>query len=235
MYTLTHFRLCPLSRSVRIALAELEAETDFVEEFPWEWRDGFLAVNPAGELPVLHRESGPAICGFYAVSEYLDDTFRGDGGGDGDAAAEVPLFPGAAEQRAEVRRLVDWFHGKMNREVTRELLVEKIYSRMQVNAPQAPDTDVLRAIRANLRYHMSYIAHLADQRSWLAGETLSLADMAAAAHLSCADYLGEVPWEDFPAVKAWYARIKSRKTFRPLLTDRLPGTPPPLIYTDLDF
>lgn len=231
MYVLTHFRLCPLSRSIRIALGELDLEADFLEEFPWEWREEFLALNPAGELPVLQVAAGATVCGAYAVSEFLaDDQSRGETPREDD-----PLFPGHVAQRAEVRRLVDWFHGKMNREMTRELLAEKVYSRMRPDVPQSPDTGVLRAVRANLRYHMSYISHLADARGWLAGEELSFADMAAAAHLSCADYLGEVPWEDYPAVKTWYSRIKSRKSFRPILADRLPGSPPPLNYTDLDF
>lgn len=231
MYTLTHFRLCPHSRSIRIALDELDITADFVEEFPWEWREEFLALNPAGELPVLQNESGLLACGAYAISEYLSDELtRGD-----EPNEDAPLFSGDLARRAEVRRLVDWFHNKMNREMTRELLSEKVYARMRTDVPHSPDTGVLRAIRANLRYHMSYIAHLADQRTWLAGDDLSFADMAAAAHLSCADYLGEVPWDDFPAVKTWYARIKSRRAFRAILTDRLPGTPPPLIYTDLDF
>lgn len=231
MQTLTHFRLCPLSRSIRVALSELDLEVDLVEEFPWEWREEFLALNPAGELPVLQLQGGVAVCGAYAISEFLaDETGSGDDDHDG-----KPLFPGTAKDRGEVRRLVDWFHGKMNREMTRELLTEKVYARMRPDVPLAPDTGVLRAIRANLRYHLSYIGHLADERSWLAGDTLSFADMAAAAHLSCADYLGEVPWEDFPAVKIWYARIKSRKSFRQILADRLPGVPPPLTYADLDF
>jgi glutathione S-transferase len=231
MYSLTHFRLCPHSRSIRVALGELETEVELVEEFPWEWREAFLALNPAGELPVLQTGTSVAICGAYAISEFLADEQAAD-----EAPREDgPLFPGSAAKRAEVRRLVDWFHGKMNREVTRELLAEKVYSRMRPDVPQAPDTGVLRAIRANLRYHMSYLAHLADQHGWLAGDDLSFADMAAASHLSCADYLGEVPWDDYPAVRTWYSRIKSRKAFRPILTDRLPGVPPPLIYTDLDF
>ncbi|MDO9381502.1 MAG: glutathione S-transferase family protein [Hyphomicrobiaceae bacterium] len=230
MYSLTHFRLCPHSRSIRVALGELETEVELVEEFPWEWREAFLALNPAGELPVL-QTGASVVCGAYAISEFLAD----ERAGEETPREDGPLFPGNPAKRAEVRRLVDWFHGKMNREVTRELLAEKVYSRMRPDVPQAPDTGVLRAIRANLRYHMSYLTHLADQHGWLAGDDLSFADMAAAAHLSCADYLGEVPWDDFPSVRTWYSRIKSRKAFRPILTDRLPGLPPPLIYTDLDF
>ena len=230
MHKLTHYRLCPHSRSVRLALAELAIEVTLAEEQPWQWRPAFLQLNPAGDLPVLEIMGGPILCGAYAISEYLSEERRWhppDG-------RHVALFPRNTEDRAEVRRLVDWFAGKLDREVTRELLIEKVYARER-EPSHAPDAAALRAIRSNLRYHLSYASYLADQRRWLAGDELSFADMAAAAHLSVLDYLGEVPWEDYPVAKLWYARLKSRPSFRALLADRIPGVPPPLHYTDLDF
>jgi glutathione S-transferase len=229
MHTLTHFRLCPFSRAIRLALGELDMEVELVEERPWEWRPEFLALNPAGELPVLQLEDGPTLCGAYAISEYL-----GESAGEPDAAP-LALFPGDPAERAEVRRLVDWFNGKLNREVTQELLNEKVYARLQPGGHMTPDTDVLRAIRTNLRYHLSYIGHLAERRRWLAGEDMSFADLAAAAQLSSVDYLGEVPWEEFAAAKVWYARLKSRRAFRSILADRVPGATPPTHYANLDF
>jgi glutathione S-transferase len=228
MHTLTHFRLCPLSRSVRLALAELGIAVELGEERPWEWRPQFLAINPAGELPVLALDGGPVLCGAYAIAEHLGEEpgQAADGG-----QPPVRLFPGTRAQKAEVRRLVDWFHRKFDREVTQELLVDKVYPAMA----DGTDTDALRAIRANLRYHMSYISHLADQRRWLAGDEMTFADIAAAAHLSTVDYLGEAPWGQFPLAKTWYARMKSRPAFRSLLADRMPGKPAPPHYADLDF
>ena len=238
MSKLIHFRLCPFSRAIRIALAELDIETELVEERPWEWRAELLALNPAGELPVLQDDAGHVLCGAYAISEFLGEAAPGEAEAPA-AKAEVPpplaLFPGGREDRAEVRRLVDWFNGKFNREVTQELLQEKVYARLQPGANPHPDADVLRAIRANLRYHMGYINHLMHQRRWLAGDELSFADIAAAAHVSLVDYLGEVPWEEFAAAKVWYARLKSRRSFRALLADRVPGTLPATHYADLDF
>jgi len=231
MHKLTHFRLCPLSRSVRIALAEVEIAVELVEERPWEWRPAFLALNPAGELPVLEIERGPILCGAYAISEYLAEELKRSFK-DGRAA---PLFPGSRENRAEIRRLVDWFHGKLNREVTRELLDERLYGHLKSGSGHAPDADILRAIRSNLRYHLSYLNYLAHQRPWLAGEEMSFADFAAAAHLSSIDYLGEVPWDDYSVAKSWYARLKSRPAFRSILADRMPGAPPSNSYADLDF
>jgi glutathione S-transferase len=231
MHKLIHFRLCPFSRAIRIALAELDVETELVEERPWEWRAELLALNPAGELPVLQDDAGHVFCGTYAISEYLGEAPPADA----EEPAPLVLFPGTREDHAEVRRLVDWFNGKFNREVTQELLQEKVYARLQPGANPRPDADVLRAIRTNLRYHMSYINHLMHQRRWLAGDELSFADIAAAAHVSLVDYLGEVPWEEFAAAKDWYARLKSRRSFRALLADRVPGTVPATHYADLDF
>ena len=234
MHTLTQFRLCPFSRAVRLALAEQSIEVELVEERPWEWRPEFLALNPAGELPVLQIEGGPALCGAYAISEYLAEGEPAPAAESHDVEA-FPLFPGDRAERAETRRLVDWFNGKFYREVTHELLQEKVYARLQPHAAFTPDVDFLRAIRTNLRYHMSYITYLADRRRWLAGEELSFADLAAAAHLSTVDYLGEVPWDEFAIAKVWYARLKSRRAFRTLLADRVPGTIASAHYADLDF
>jgi glutathione S-transferase len=231
MHKLTHFRLCPFSRAIRIALAELDMEVELSEERPWEWRAEFLALNPAGELPVLQIADGPTLCGVYAISEYLGEATPEDP----DDERILPLFPGTREERAEVRRLVDWFNGKFHREVTHELLAEKVYARLQPAAGLTPDADILRAIRSNLRYHMSYVDHLADRRRWLAGDELSFADLAAAAHVSSVDYLGEVPWDEFETAKVWYARLKSRRAFRSILADRVPGATPATHYANLDF
>ena len=232
MSLLTHFPFCPFSRSIRIALGELDIAYDLAEERPWEWRPEFLSLNPSGDLPVLQLSDGTVLAGAYAISEYLGEMVR-------QAPVEErlkDLYPGTAEDRAEVRRLVHWFHGKLDSEVSRDLLREKLYARLRLDqTAQAPDAELMRALRANLRYHLGYISYLADQRRWLAGEALSFADLAAAGHLSALDYLDEVPWDHHPAARDWYQRIKSRASFRPLLADRAVGVPPPVHYSDLDF
>ena len=232
MARLTQFNLCPFSRSIRLALGELEIYFDLAEELPWAWRAAFLALNPAGDLPVLELGDGLIVFGVYAISEYLGETTRRSAPEDrvGD------LFPGSDEDRAEVRRLVDWFHRKLDREVTRDLLREKVEARLRSERSSTrPDPELMRALRANLRYHMSYVGYLADQRRWLAGDEMSFADLAAAGHLSCLDYLDEVPWDSYPAARDWYVRVKSRPSFRPLLAERVAGIAPPAHYENLDF
>lgn len=232
MLRLVHYALCPFSRSVRLALGECGLIVELEEERPWAWRREFLQLNPAGTLPVLIERHGFVIAGAYAVSEFLSET---QGKRNGEAPPRDILFPGGPGERAEVRRLVDWFHVKMDQEVSRYLLEEKLYQRFADFGRRSPDTDLIRAGRTNLRYHLSYVCHLVERRKWLAGDVLSFADLAAGGHFSVLDYLGEVPWDEFPQAKQWYALLKSRPSFRPLLADRLPGLPPPRLYSELDF
>jgi glutathione S-transferase len=230
MLTLFHHPLCPHSRYVRLIFGEYSIAARLVEERFWERREEFLLLNPAGELPVLVIEGEPPIPGASIVAEYLEETHPGQSGGD----RLLPLLPG---RRVEVRRLANWFNYKFHTEVSGPLVTERVLKRYmtQEQGGGPPDTEALRAARHNIRYHLSYIGWLVRTRDWLAGDRLSLADLAAAAHLSAADYLDEVPWNEDEAAKNWYARVKSRPSFRTILADALAGLPPSKTYTDLDF
>ncbi len=222
MRLLYHFVLSPLSRKIRIILQEKGLDFTLKQEKAWERRPEFLALNPAGEVPVLIEPEGTVLADAAAIAEFLDETYRDK--------LLIGLNPA---DRAETRRLVGWFDGKMNREVTDNLLGERIMKRL--SGVGQPDSGAIRAGKANLAHHLEYISYLAERRRWLAGDHFSVADISAAAHLSALDYLGDVPWDEHEAAKEWYARIKSRPSFRPLLADYLPGTPPPKHYADLDF
>jgi glutathione S-transferase len=223
MFRLVHYPFCPFSRSIRLALGECGLVVELDEERPWAWRRDFLAINPAGTLPVLVERGGMVLAGAYPISEYLGETQAKT---NGEVGPHNLLFPGDAVGRAEIRRMVDWFHRKFDEEVSRYLLDERLYQRFADLGRSTPDTNLIRAGRANLRYHMSYIDFLTETRKWLAGNAPSFADLAAGGHLSVLDYLGEVPWQDYPKTAAWYTKLKARASFRPLLADRLPGLAP---------
>jgi len=220
MLTLFHHPLCPHSRYVRLILGEYGIGVRLVEERFWERREEFLLLNPAGELPVLVTEGEPPIPGAAIIAEFIEETHPGEHGGD----RLLPLLPG---RRVEVRRLAAWFNDKFYAEVSRPLVTERVFKRhmTQDQGGGPPDTEALRAARQNIRYHVAYIGWLVRTRNWLAGDRLSLADLAAAAHLSAADYLGEVPWNEDEVTKSWYARVKSRPSFRAILADTMAGLP----------
>ncbi|MGE5441445.1 MAG: glutathione S-transferase family protein [Bacteroidota bacterium] len=222
MRALYHQSLSPFCRKVRIALAEKKLEFELRPEPVWERRAEFLALNPAGDLPVLVESDGAVLADSQAIVEYLEET-----------TPEPPLLCGTPLERAEARRLIAWFDVKFNAEVTDNLVGEKVMSRLLRRGH--PNSAAIRAGHANIRYHLEYVAFLMERRNWLGGDRLTLADITAAAHLSCVDYIGDVPWDGYEDAKTWYARVKSRPSFRAILADAIPGLPPVAAYADLDF
>jgi glutathione S-transferase len=230
MPALHQFSFCPHSRFVRLIMGELAMDVEAIERSPFGREREFLAINPAGALPVLVEHDGQVVPGPEIIAEYLDETR-------GLVLAERRLLPEDPGARVETRRLTQWFNVKFFHEVSELVLNEKAYKRLFPEAfpGDAPNTNAIRAAGANIRYHLNYVSHLVARRNWLGGETLTYADLAAAAHFSVVDYFGDVPWDANEAAKNWYARIKSRPAFRPLLAERLKGIPPVGHYTNLDF
>ncbi|MCP4923825.1 MAG: glutathione S-transferase family protein [bacterium] len=222
MATLYHLPLCPFSRKVRLVLGEKKENVTLKMEKPWEGRDAFFALNPAETVPVFVDENGMALSDSRAICEFLNETLKGP-----------DLLGKDAYQRAEIRRLLAWFDEKFNQEVGRNLVFEKVFKRQF--GLEGPDSKILREGIKNLHPHLEYIGWLTSRRNWLAGDSLTLADIAAAAHISTLDYLGHVDWVKYAAAKEWYMRIKSRPSFRPLLTDRMPAVACAPHYGNLDF
>ena len=222
MRTLYHLWLSPFSRKIRIVLIEKNLDFQMIVEETWERRHEFLALNPTGEVPVLIEQDDTVLAESSVICEYLEEKYP-----------EPGLIGKNLHDRAEVRRLVAWFDQKFNKEVTEKLLNEKVMKRFL--GLGEPDSREIRAAQSNIHTHLDYITFLTDRRFWLAGDQLTLADIAAAAHISAIDYLGDVPWSKYKAAKNWYARIKSRPSFKSILSDRIPSLLASKHYTNLDF
>mgnify|MGYP001209317783 FL=1 len=222
MWQLFCFPLCPFSRKVRLALSEKGVGYELRREYPWEASDAFYALNPAGRTPVLRlEEKNLTLIDSQAICEFFEETVD-----------KSPLILGTAAGRAEIRRLTALFDEAFYLDVTQPLLNEKMKKRLVLRQP--PDSAVLRRAMRQAHEHLEYIDWLINTRRWLAGAQLSLADFAAAAQISVADYLGGIDWTGHPEAHGWYRVMKSRPSFRPLLTEKMDGIPPPSHYADVN-
>lgn len=223
MWQLFQYPLCPFSRKVRLLLAEKGVAYSLKRENPWEQKDEFLQLNPAGRTPVARDEERDiTLSDSVAMSEYFDET-----------VAKAPMISGTAAYRAEIRRLVAWFDEQFYGDVTAPLLHERMRKRLVDRQP--PDSGILREAMRRANSHLDYVDYLIDHRAWMAGTTMTMADLAAAAQISVADYLGGIDWSGHEQTKAWYAMFKSRPSFRPLLSERMEGITPPPYYELVDF
>lgn len=221
MLRLYHVPLSPFCRKVRLVLAEKKMDVELIEERYWEQSTEFLRRNPAGKVPIL-RHQGALLTESTPICEYIEEL-----------NPEPSLIPNDAEARYEMRRLVSWFDDKFHHEVTSNLLYERVNKK--VSGQGFPDSKNIKEGARKIKYHLDYMAWLLEHRRWLAGNTMTLADFAAAAHLSSLDYISDVDWNRSSVVKDWYAKIKSRPAFRNILSDQVSGFPPPRHYNDLDF
>jgi glutathione S-transferase len=221
MLRLYHVPLSPFCRKVRLVLAEKKMDVELIEERYWEQSTEFLRRNPAGKVPILRHE-GALLTESTPICEYIEEL-----------NPEPPLIPKDAKARYEMRRLVSWFDDKFHHEVTLNLLYERVNKK--VSGQGFPDSKNIKEGARKIKYHLDYMAWLLEHRRWLAGDTMTLADFAAAAHLSSLDYISDVDWNRSSVVKDWYAKIKSRPAFRNILSDQVSGFPPPRHYNDLDF
>jgi glutathione S-transferase len=230
MRTLYHFPLHPPSRQARITLSEKKLKVKEVVVDPWAPDPEFLGLTAEGAPPVLidlTTHGTLTISGARAITEYAND-----------GSKRHPLLSEDPYERAEARRLAAWFDTRFTEEVDSYILAEKVERRVLAQSSHdvgPADPEILREGRAHLEHHLTYLTSLLEKRDWLAGRRYSLGDVAAAAHISCLDFLGEVSWRDHPILKDWYQKVKSRPSMRSLLGDRVPGLRAPRHYTDLDF
>jgi glutathione S-transferase len=222
MWQIYQFPLCPFSRKVRLLMSEKGIGYELFRENPWEGREEFLAMSPAARTPVLrHAEKDFALADSRAICEYIEETVD-----------KNPMINGTALNRAEIRRLVAMFDESFFAEVTEPLLNERMKKRIVLR--QSPDSRALREAMRLAHEHLYYIDYLIDHRPWLAGPQMSLADLAAAAQISVADYLGGLDWSGHEQARSWYSVFKSRPSFQPLLSERMEVIQPPSHYADVN-
>ena len=222
MWQLYYFKLCPFSRKVRLALSEKGVGFELRQETPWDASDEFYRYNPAGRTPVLRLdEKNLTLIDSQAICEYFEETVD-----------KSPLILGTAIGRAEIRRLTALFDESFFADVTHPLLHEKMKKRTVLRQP--PDSTALRKAMRMAHEHLEYVDWLIGNNRWLAGAQLSLADFAAAAQISVADYLGGIDWAGHEEAHGWYRVMKSRPSFRPLLAEKMEGIPPPTHYADVN-
>lgn len=229
MRILYHYPLCPFSRKIRFLLAEKRLDIALEESSFWKKTPEFIKLNPLGQVPILSDLQDQVICDSAVIAEYLEEMYP-----------ERSFLGTLVSERTEVRRICAWFDGKFANDVTLPLLKEKLLKRLGAivgsrGTNAGPDSGVIRAAKVASLQHLHYLGWIIERRTWLAGHFFSLADITAAAHISSIDYLGDIAWEKVPLVHQWYARIKSRPTFRSFFKDRIPGITPSSHYENLDF
>jgi glutathione S-transferase len=219
MYSLYHYPLCPLSRQIRLILQEKSLPFESIIEDYWHKSNAFPEISPSAGIPILNNNH-QIISDASAIYEYLEEQHP-----ERNLLGDNPLT------RAQSRRIANCFNSSFFHLISKTVLMQRIIGFN--NNPS--NASVIHQIRDDVRYFIDYIAYLLKKNKWLSGNEISIADFVAASHFSVLDYFGDIPWEHNEYTKQWYAVIKSRPSFKPILQDRIAGFSPNKYYTLLDF
>ncbi len=225
MRILYYYPLDAHSRIVRLLMAEKMVDFKLQYEFPWKMSEQLRQKNYYSALPVLVDSNSTTIAGVFAIIEYLEEVYP-----------DPHVFGYTSNQRAEARQIAYWFISEFQYDVLLPIAQEKVLKRFSSKSSSAPNPSVIRNAIYNIAHFLDRMVWLLERRSWLAGRDFSIADISASSFISVLDYLGILKWNNYnPVLLSWYVRIKSRRSFQPLLNDTISIIPPSRNYAKLDY
>lgn len=237
MIALYHNAASTCSQKVRLVLAEkgLDYESHDVDLIGGAQHDPeYVKLNPNHVVPTIVHDSQVFIEST-VINEYLDDAFP-----------EPAMKPADAAGRHAMRlwtRRIDDLHpsaGVLTYAIgTRPMLAQRSPEEIEAQLEQIPNAKRREQRRSVIQHGVkapefggaiqAFVAVL-DQmqaellrRSWLAGESFSLADVAALPYVMRLDHLAMTPLlEARSQVADWYARVQARPSFEVAVSSRLP-------------
>jgi len=179
--------------ALTMKLAGFDYEQVFVDFFKGEARsDAFKAINPMGEVPVL-VDGGLTLTQSGVIQQYVVD--------------KTGKLGGAAADKYEVLRWVLWDNHKMSSQVgTTRFLMNFL---PEEKRPQ----DVIKFMQGRLAAAYAVLdGHLAG-RDWIAGDSLTVADLSCCGYLFYDEPFGFVR-ADWPNIDAWLTRISETPSWK---------------------
>lgn len=221
---------CPFSRKVIFFLDERGIDYQLTDVKYWLRDKDFVKLNQASETPVLkNMQTQEVICDSFLICNYIDEVEANE-----DELGYFNFLGNGLPEKYEIQRLHMWFDKKFYNEVSKHFIEEIFLNYVRGN--KTTDMEKINIVLQNLDKHILYIEYLLSKRKWLACESFSVADMAAATQLSILDYMGYIDWNKYRKLKDWYIIIKSKQGFKKILYDtKIVGFKPSACYTELDF
>ncbi len=161
--------------------------------------EAFLEINPLGEIPALQLDSGEVITESLAICRYLEELHP-----------DQPLFGANILDRARIEMWNRRIELRLFRAIGDVGLHEIEFFKDKVE--QIPD--YAETQRRTFLKELSWLDNsLSDGRTFIAGETFSVADITGAAALMVAQFVKvDIP-DELNHFKKWAGRIMSRPSF----------------------
>jgi glutathione S-transferase len=201
MYTLYGFGLSNYYNLVKLALLEKSLPFQEITVFPPPKPD-FLQKSPMGKIPCLEVAAGRYLTETQVILDYLEETHP-----------EPALYPEDPFARAKVRELMRVM------ELYLELPARRLYPAAFFGGSVSEEARVeARAVLEKARHALQEMAHF---ETYLTGEALTWADLAAAVHLPVVSLAtrriyGENLLAAIPGLADYLERLRARPSVQML-------------------
>lgn len=197
--------LSPYVRKVRLLLAEKALDYQLEVVLPFAQPDWFKDLNPLARIPAL-KDGELVLADSSVICQYLDEKHP-----------ERPSLLGEnAAQRAQVR----WLEKYADYELA-PLCTFTVFRNRVLKPSMGKSSDeaaVHKAMHEQLPPHFDYLEKTLGAAEYLAGDSLTLADLALTCQLINMQHGGEqLDAERWPNLSAHYARIKARASVQGVL------------------
>jgi glutathione S-transferase len=194
--------ISPYVWSVRLALAEKGVTHEFVSVGPSEFRsEAHLARHPFGKIPAFEHDEF-MLYETQAIMRYVDEAF-----------AAAPLQPIELHPFSRMNQIM----GIVDAYMTPCLLEGVLFQRFVAPLLGHPtDEAKVQAALPQVKSCLEEIARLAGDQEFLAGESVSLADLMAIPQIYYFKKLpeGAAQLAELPLLAAWAARMEERQSLQ---------------------
>ncbi|HRI17352.1 MAG TPA: glutathione S-transferase family protein [Burkholderiaceae bacterium] len=192
------------SRTVMLFAAEagIALDMQIVDLFTGEhYKPPFEAVNPNHLIPVL-EDGDFRLTESSAILKYLADQ------------AGSPLYPKEAKARARVNERMDWVNTQLCRDLAYGTVYPQIFATHKRRSEEAHDATLQWGKERAQGWLRVMNDHFLAGQPWLAGGTMTIADLFAAPFVALAELVGS-DFTAYPNVRAWLARMKALPSWAP--------------------
>jgi glutathione S-transferase len=199
----------PYVRAALLTLEEKGAEYELAAMAPGGLKqEPHLSRHPFGRIPAFEHD-GWMLYETQAIMRYVDAVVPGP--------RLQPEEPRAAARMDQMMGITDWY---VMPQVSRTITVNRVVA-PRFNRPV--DEEAIVAAIPNARICIAEIGRLLDGHEWMAGNTLSLADLLLAPHLSMLALApeGAAILQEHENLHGWLARVEARPSMQATTWDRL--------------
>lgn len=212
------YPICPISNKFKILFKRADLNIEVIPIISKKQVEKFSNIN-FHFFPILESDNRNFV-GFSTIKNFL--------------YKNVPnKYLTEWIENDSVHYYEEFFDTNMFFDVYKPIIFEKT-QKLLIDNNYFPDQNIIKSSLKNMDFYLNTIENLLTRSNWInSQETIN--DFSLFSHLASLDYCFYMPWNQYPNIKEWYRRNKSKEVYNFILKNRIINFSPPKFYEEIDF